>query len=133
MKKRSVISSLLIVGMLFLLMQPAIAKTKKKDFISLAYVALNFLQLENKEASEVKDILDQYNWRGISDVALIGGVFTAGKDGSLLVSWNKEKWPPVYECMDYKNDPINEQAKRDKLCSKEVIKAVVKYFKKKKI
>lgn len=133
MKKNIVISLLLMIGMLPASVQPVNAKTKEKDFISLAYVALNFLQLENREASEVKDVLNQYNWRGISDVALIGGVFTAGKDGTLLVSWNKEEWPAVYEGLDYKNDSIDEQAKRDKLCSKEVIKEVLKYFKKRKI
>lgn len=68
-----------MIGILLASVQPVTAKTKEKDFISLAYVALNFLQLEDKEASEVKDILNQYNWCGISDVALIGGVFTAGR------------------------------------------------------
>ena len=133
MKKNIVISLFLMIGILLASVQPVTAKTKEKDFISLAYVALNFLQLEDKEASEVKDILNQYNWCGISDVALIGGVFTAGKDGTVLVSWNKEEWPSVYEGLDYKNDSIDEQAKRDKLCSKAVIKEVLKFFKKKKI
>lgn len=119
------------MGILLASVQPVTQRQKEKDFISLAYVALNFLQLEDKEASEVKDILNQYNWCGISDVALIGGVFTAGKDGTVLVSWNKEEWPSVYEGLDYKNDSIDEQAKRDKLCSKAVIKEVLKFFKKK--
>lgn len=131
--KNIIVTLFLLFGVLLSNVQQAAAKTKKSEFISLAYVALNFMQLQDKEASEVKDVLNQYNWRGISDVALIGGVFTAGKDATLLVSWNKEEWPPVYEGLDYKNDPINEQAKRDNLCSKEVIEEVVRYFKKKKI
>lgn len=135
MKKNKIVTVLYLMCIFLTTIQPVNAKNRNKDknFISLAYVALNFLQLEEKQPAEVKGVFDQYNWRGISDVALIGGVFTAGKDATLITLWNKDEWPPVYEGMDYKNDPINEQVKRDKLCSKAVIKEVVKYFKKKKI
>lgn len=106
---------------------------KEKDFISLAYVSLPFLNMHKLDVSEIDDELNKYNWNGISDVALIGGVFVAGKDAGLVVSWNKGSWPDVVEGLDYKGDPIDENKRRDVLCSKETIKTIIKYFKDKKI
>lgn len=109
------------------------AKEKDKDFISLAYVALPFLNLHQVEASQVAGILDKYNWRGISDVALIRGVFMTGRDGSIITSWNKDSWPEVTRGLDYKGDSINEQRHRNNLCSREVVEEVIRYFKDKDI
>lgn len=70
--KNILIVFLLVSSMLVLVVQPTTAKEKEKDFISLAYVSLSLLNMHKMQASEVKDLLDRYNWRGISDVALIG-------------------------------------------------------------
>lgn len=131
--KNILIVFLLVSSMLDLVVQPTTAKEKEKDFISLAYVSLSLLNMHKMQASEVKDLLDRYNWRGISDVALIGGIFMTGQDASIMVSWEKKSWPVVYEGVDYKGDPIDEQRQRDMLCSKKVVREVIKYFKKKKI
>lgn len=131
--KNILIVFLLVSSMLVLVVQPTTAKEKEKDFISLAYVSLSLLNMHKMQASEVKDLLDRYNWRGISDVALIGGIFMTGQDASIMVSWEKKSWPAVYEGVDYKGDSIDEQRQRDMLCSKKVVREVIKYFKKKKI
>lgn len=126
---------LLLTNMAYWGVAPVSAKqkAKEKDFISLAYVWLPALNMHNLKPAEVNDMLDRYNWNGISDVSLIGGVFLTGKDGSIITAWNKEEWPAVFEGIDYKGDSINEQRHRDQLCSKKVLKKVVKYFKKKGI
>lgn len=131
--KNILIAFLLVSSMLVLVVQPATAKEREKDFISLAYVSLPFLNMHKMQASEVRELLDRYNWRGISDVALIGGIFMTGQDASIVVSWEKQSWPAVYEGVDYKGDPIDEQRQRDMLCSRKVVREVIKYFKKKKI
>lgn len=129
--KNRVTLFLLVTSLLCTVIQPLSAK--EKDFISLAYVSLPFLKMHELKQDEVYEVLNQYNWNGISDVALIGGVFTAGQDGSLVVSWNKKSWPEPFEGLDYKGDSIHEQQRRDVLCSKGMIKRIVKYFKDKDI
>lgn len=109
------------------------AKDSNQDFVSLAYVWLHHLKMDKLSPAEVEPMLNRYNWNGISDVALIGGVFMAGQDATLVTAWNKETWPPVAVGKDYKDEPLDEQAKRDRLCSKEVIKTVIRYFKRKHI
>lgn len=129
--KNILIILLLVVNLSMVISQPITAK--EKDFISLAYVSLSMLNMHKLEASEVKPLLDKYNWNGISDVALINGVFMTGKDGSIITSWNRDEWPTVFDGIDYKGDSIDEQKQREMLCSKKVVKEVVKYFKKKGI
>lgn len=80
--KNILIILLLVVNLSMVISQPITAK--EKDFISLAYVSLSMLNMHKLEASEVKPLLDRYNWNGISDVALINGVFMTGKDGSII-------------------------------------------------
>ncbi|MGM9701000.1 MAG: right-handed parallel beta-helix repeat-containing protein [Prevotella sp.] len=109
------------------------AKDNNQEFVSLAYVWLHHLKMDKLTPAEVEPMLNRYNWNGISDVALIGGVFMAGQDATLVTAWNRDTWPPVAVGKDYKEDPIDEQAKRDRLCSKEVIKTVIRYFKRKHI
>lgn len=115
----------MVVNLSMVISQPITAK--EKDFISLAYVSLSMLNMHKLEASEVKPLLDKYNWNGISDVALINGVFMTGKDGSIITSWNRDEWPTVFDGIDYKGDFIDEQKQREMLCSKKVVKEVVKY------
>lgn len=129
--KNILIILLLVVNLSMVISQPITAK--EKDFISLAYVSLSMLNMHKLEASEVKPLLDRYNWNGISDVALINGVFMTGKDGSIITFWNRDEWPAVFEGINYKGDSIDEQKQREMLCSKKVVKEVVKYFKKKGI
>jgi GH18 family chitinase len=84
----------------------------------------------NKMSNDsIKLVLDSYNWNGINEIAIIGGIFMAGKDGSILVKENRNQWPEVFEGKDYKGKPINEHKKRDRLCSAEAIQTVIKYFK----
>jgi hypothetical protein len=103
-------------------------QTKDKEFISLAYVSLSMMKMHTMEPQEVAPALDKYRWDGISDIALIGGIYMTGKDGSIITQWNKDEWPEVFEGEDYLGRPINEKRKREHLCSKEVIDEVVKYF-----
>lgn len=106
-------------------------RNDEREFMSLAYVQLKMLGMYKMEPKEIVDLLDQYRWEGITDIALLGSMFTAGVDGQLLTSWNKESWPPVFEGLDYKGNPINEEETRATLCSKRNIETLVKYFKKK--
>ena len=101
---------LLLANMAYWGVAPVSAKqkAKDKDFISLAYVWLPALNMHNLKPADVNDMLDRYNWNGISDVSLIGGVFLTGKDGSIITAWDKEEWPAVFEGIDYKGDSINE-------------------------
>ncbi|MEC3907219.1 glycoside hydrolase family 18 protein [Tamlana sp. 2201CG12-4] len=103
----------------------------EKEFISLAYVSLSMLKLHKANPEEIKAILDNYRWDGISDIVLIGGIYMTGKEGSIITSWNRSEWPEVFEGVDYLDRPINEKHKRNMLCSKEVVNAVVDYFKQK--
>ena len=109
------------------------AQAKQDRFVSLAYVWLHHLKMDKLTAEQVAPTLDRYNWNGISDVALIGGAFMAGQDATVVTAWNRATWPPVAEGKDYRNEPLDEQGKRERLCSKEVLKAVVQYYKKKGI
>ena len=128
MKKIAVLLSVITIVMTVM---GCSKKQNEKDFISLAYVSLPMLKLQNAQPEQVKEILDSYRWEGISDVALLGGIFEAGQDGSLVTSWNKEEWPDVFLGLDYKGDSINEQSHRDRLCSRQTITNLVEYFKKK--
>lgn len=109
------------------------SQEEDKKFISLAYVALGQLGLHNVSPDEVAPLLDKYNWNGITDIVAISGLFIAGSDGSIVTSWNKEQWPPMYEGVDYLGNPITEQYDRDILCSKEVLREMFNYFQEKGI
>jgi len=102
-----------------------------ESFMSLAYVSMPHLKLHEVEPEDVKSILDSYRWEGISDIALINGVYMTGKDGSIITRWNESEWPEVFEGEDYLGRPIKEQALRNRLCSREVVDEVMYYFKKK--
>jgi len=102
-----------------------------ESFMSLAYVSMPHLKLHEAEPEDVKLLLDAYNWEGISDIALINGVFMTGKDGSILTRRNETEWPEVFEGEDYFGRPIKEQALRNRLCSREVVNEVMHYFKSK--
>lgn len=104
---------------------------EEKDFISLAYVALHMVGMDQMTPEEVPAYLDTWRWEGITDICIIGETFCAGKDGTLCTEWNREEWPEVFEGLDYKGDPIREDKQREILCPKPVLKAVVDYFKQK--
>lgn len=103
-------------------------KANDESFISLAYVSMPHLKLNKTEPEDVKALLDTYKWEGISDIALINGVYMTGKDGSIMTRWNEAEWPEVFEGKDYLGRPINEQALRNNLCSREVVDKVINYF-----
>ena len=135
MKSKIIKTVRIILATVFLIVGSNACKTvktnrqvKEKEFISLAYVSLAMLRLHKAKPEEVKQILDTYNWNGISDIALIGGIYFTGKDGSINTKWNKPEWPEVYEGNDYLGRPINEHRARTVLCTQKVIDEVVKYF-----
>lgn len=119
---------IIALSIVILLINSCSHKQNEKKFISLAYVALYQLNFNQINARDVAPFLDKYNWNGITDVAIIGGVFLAGSDGSIVAKWNEESWPPVNLEPDYMGRPSNEPTKRGWLCSKEVVKATFNYF-----
>lgn len=104
----------------------------KNEFLSLAYLSTSMIGLYQVAPENVASYLDKYHWGGISDVAIIKGVFMTGKDGSIITSWNKETWPEVSEeAITYENKKLDENKERNSLCSKEVVIETIKYFKRK--
>ncbi|MFI3286548.1 MAG: glycoside hydrolase family 18 protein [Rikenellaceae bacterium] len=103
---------------------------KEKEFISLAYVALYQMHFNTIEPEDVAPYLDQYNWNGITDVALIRGVYYAGQDGSVVTHWNESSWVEPVSGVNYFGKPYDEAKKRTDLCSREVIDATFDYFRK---
>ncbi|MFR9513129.1 MAG: glycoside hydrolase family 18 protein [Rikenellaceae bacterium] len=121
---------ILIVTIVLSLTANSCQQQREKEFISLAYVALYQMHFNTIEPEDVAPYLDQYNWNGITDIALIRGVYYAGQDGSVVTHWNEESWVDPVVGVNYFGKPYDEAKKRNDLCSREVIGATVDYFRK---
>lgn len=100
---------------------------------SLTYIPFPMLGYQKMTVDEVRAHLNSFRWEGVTDAAIFGGMFYAGKDGTLLTAWNKDEWPEMYEGTDYYGKPIDETPFRNRLASKEIVQTVVDFLKQKDI
>ena len=106
---------------------------KVQDFVSLAYVSTGVFEDNDPSRIDIADVLNKSRWNGITDVVLIGNLFMAGQDGTMITSWNQENWPAPFEGQYYDGTPIDEKKERAKLLSERSLRFLSDYFHKKQI